>query len=442
MKVQIFILISFALLAGCWKVPDTIRDMSDLPQNHLVYLNTRAEVKDLIDPAHQKKLDEDYNVIYFSVWHQRDPFYASADAVNVDFMKFRGNSGYGADRKKHSPNWYKILARAAALERYPNARYPAITTRNTNLRIVPTSKHHFFRPGKDKDWPFDNFQRSAVAVNTPIFVCHLSADKTWALVETCFTFGWMPARDFARVDEKFIQRWEAAPYAVITRDQAATIDAKVGSRLNLSLGYIFPLVRETTDKMEILTAAADTVSGNAVIKKAFISREDAVVKPLRLNSLHVVKIANELIGEPYGWGGLYGNRDCSSMTRDFFAVFGLWLPRHSEDQLKEAGFYVDLRGLTPEQKEKIIMERGVPYLTILWRKGHVMLYIGAQNGRALVFHNIWGVKTKDLRGREGRKIIGQAVITTLRPGRELRNFDYKAGDLLANIAGMSVLAVH
>ena len=152
----------------------------------------------------------------------------------------------------------------------------------------------------------------------------------------------------------------------------------------------------------------------------------------------MARMANELINEPYGWGGLYGNRDCSAMIRDLFAPFGIWLPRHSEDQVKEAGYYIDLKGLTPKQKEKIIIEKGIPYLTILWRKGHVMLYIGAQNGQALIFHNIWGIKTKDLRGREGRKIIGQAVITTLRPGSELRNFD-AAGDLLANIAGMSIL---
>jgi hypothetical protein len=128
------------------------------------------------------------------------------------------------------------------------------------------------------------------------------------------------------------------------------------------------------------------------------------------------------------------------MTRDFFAVFGIWLPRHSEDQVKEVGVYTDLGGLKPEQKERLILEKGIPYLTILWRKGHVMLYIGEQNGRALIFHNIWGIRTRDLRGREGRKIIGQAVITTLQPGRELRTFDAQAGDLLAGISGMSILA--
>ncbi len=103
------------------------------------------------------------------------------------------------------------------------------------------------------------------------------------------------------------------------------------------------------------------------------------------------------------------------------------------------GSYINLQGLDPEQKEKIILEKGVPYLSLLWRKGHVMLYIGEQNGRALIFHNIWGIKTRDLAGNEGRKIIGKAVITTLRPGIELRCIDPEGGLLLKGIAAMNIL---
>jgi hypothetical protein len=126
------------------------------------------------------------------------------------------------------------------------------------------------------------------------------------------------------------------------------------------------------------------------------------------------------------------------MTRDFFAPFGIWLPRHSADQAKKVGTFIDLQKLDPEQKEQFILQQGIPYLSILWRKGHVMLYIGEQNGRALIFHNVWGLKTRDLRGREGRKIIGKAVITTLYPGAELYCLDPE-GLLLKNISAMTVL---
>lgn len=437
-------LITFFLIAlcatACVRAPETIKDVSDLRQNHLAYLPPQTPSQDLITAENQALLDEDYNIIYFSVWHQHEPFYATPENVAADSKRFSNNLGFGENKRRHTKEWYISLLKNAALDNYPNNRYPAITIRNTSLRSLPTAGPHFASAEGDSDsWPFDNLQRSAVAVNAPLFVCHVSTDKAWALVETCFTFGWMPVSDFAPVDSNFIRKWESGRFAVVTRDQTTVFNRNGRFLFKASLGYVFPLVRETPGKMEILTAASGKDADSAIIRKSYLPAETAVVKPLRLNSLNAVKIANELIGEPYGWGGLYGNRDCSSMTRDFFAVFGMWLPRHSEDQVKEAGRYIDLNGMSAAQKEKMIMDKGKPYLTLLWRKGHVMLYIGAQNGQALIFHNIWGIRTKDLRGREGRKIIGQAVITTLRPGRELRNFDAGSGDLLTNITGMSIL---
>ena len=440
MKIKLIIFFFLLLsISGCLKAPETIKDIVDLRQDHAVYSSNSFMVKDLMTAEDQSQLDEDYNIIYFSVWHQHQPFYALPDRVHLDFIKFGVNPGFGENKLKHSEDWVKNLKQNASLNNYPNTGYAAITTRNTSLRSLPTQRPHFSSPqGDSASWPFDNLQRSSVPANTPIFVCHISVDKSWALVETSFAFGWIPADDFARVDTAFIKTWERGRYAVITRDQTSILDEGDSFILKASLGYIFPLIKETARSLEVLTAVADK-NNNAMIKHGFVSLEMSSVKPLRLTSHAAIKIANELIGEPYGWGGLYGNRDCSSMTRDFFAPFGIWLPRHSEDQVKEVGSYVSLQGLDPEQKEKIILEKGVPYLSLLWRKGHVMLYIGEKSGRALIFHNIWGIKTKDLTGKEGRKIIGQAVITTLRPGDELNCIDPEGGALLKAITAMNIL---
>lgn len=442
MKLIFFILTLQILfsVSGCLKAPETIRDVINLRQNHAAYLPDSSTNKEIISIQDQNRLDEDYNIIFFSVWHQRAPFYAQPNAVGNDFKKIALKPGYGENKRKHSRAWIKKLDKNAALDNYPNSNYPAITVRNSSLRALPTQRPHFSSPDGDIDgWPFDNLQRSAVAVNTPIFVCHISADKAWALVETSFTFGWMPVEDFSRVNRQFIQKWEAKPLAVITRDQTAIMDRGGHFAARASLGHIFPLVNQSTQKTEIFYAVKNKNSNFALIRRGYVSPETVAAKPLRLNLVNAARIANELTGEPYGWGGLYGNRDCSAMTRDFFAVFGIWLPRHSEDQVKEVGILTDLSGLSSGQKEAIIQEKGIPYLTLLWRKGHVMLYIGSQNNQALIFHNIWGIRTRDLKGKEGRKIIGQAVITTLRPGLELQNFDTDRGNLLNGISAMSIL---
>ncbi len=420
-------------------MPDTIRDVRELRQDHASYFTNRSKVEEPLTAANQARMDEDYNTIYFSVWHQSSPFHALTERVQQDFLNFAAKPGYGENKKKHAPSWIKNLQHNASLKDYPNALSRGITTRNTDLRALPTNGPHLnTTDGDSQAWPFDNLQRSSVPANTPIFICHVSADKSWALVETSFTFGWIPVEDFASVDNDFIKAWERGRYAVIIRDHISVLDENGRFLVRASLGHIFPLAEGTADKMQMLVAVADK-NRQAVIRRGFVPVEAAAAKPLRFNPVNAAKIANEMIGEPYGWGGLYGNRDCSAMTRDFFAVFGIWLPRHSEDQVKEAGIYVDLKGLSPEQKEKVILEKGVPYLSLLWLKGHIMLYIGQKDGRALVFHNLWGVRTKDIQGRKGRKIIGQAVITTLQPGQELRDIDSAAGSLLDNVAAMNIL---
>jgi len=437
----IYLVLTLFLVSCYLKSPDTfqeIKDVTDLPQDHASRLTAVPQDKVLLPRDVQTTMNENYDKIFFAVWHNPQPVHASPERVSFIFEKFAMTPGYGENKKKHSAKWLKKLQQNAALEHFPNTLRPAITIRTTNLRMLPTQGPHFYKPGGDiNGWPFDNLQISSVPANTPVLICHLSQDQSWALIETSFAFGWVPVEDFARVDDDFIKTWEGGRYAVVIRDKTPVFDASGTFGLRTSVGQMFPLVNASPDTLEILIAAANE-HNNAVIKHGFVSREITEIKPLPFTYANAIKIANELIDEPYGWGGLYGNRDCSAMTRDFFAPFGLWLPRHSEDQVKKTGTYISLQDLEPEAKEKIILEKGIPYLSLLWRRGHVMLYIGAHNGRALIFHNVWGVRTIDADGHEGGKIIGKAAITTLYPGKELSDIDTE-GILIKHLAAMTIL---
>lgn len=440
-KKSFFLLFVFFLASCCWTSPDLLKEVNDvthLSQNHLSYLRDISKDQVLLQKDAQDAMDENYNKIYFSVWHDLKPVHASLERLSSIFSNFSTSPGYGENKRKHSSTWAKKLQQNASLENYPNTLQYAITTRHTNLRALPTNTPHFYKPGGDSDgWPFDNLQISSVPANTPVLICHLSADKSWALVETSFAFGWIPVEDCARVDENFIKTWESGRYAVVIKDRVPVLDAEGNFCFRTAIGQIFPLANDMMDNLEILTATANE-NNNAVIKHSVVSRQVIVPKPLSFTYMNAATIANEFIDEPYGWGGLYDNRDCSAMTRDFFAPFGVWLPRHSADQAKKVGKYIDLQDLAPEQKEKIILEQGVPYLSLLWRKGHIMLYMGEENGRALIFHNIWGLRTKDCHGEEGRKIIGKAVITTLQPGEELNYLDPE-GLLIKNLSALTIL---
>jgi hypothetical protein len=160
--------------------------------------------------------------------------------------------------------------------------------------------------------------------------------------------------------------------------------------------------------------------------------------PLPFTPRHVALLARELAGEPYGWGGLYGRRDCSALVRDIFTPFGLWLPRNSGDQAV-AWKFISLRNLSSAEKEALIVRQGAPWRTLLWTPGHIMLYIGVHNGKPLIFHNFWSIKTRDTDGKRGQIIIGRAAVTTLHPGGELPNLDSPRGGLLSSLEGMTLL---
>ena len=145
----------------------------------------------------------------------------------------------------------------------------------------------------------------------------------------------------------------------------------------------------------------------------------AAPHPLAFNRENVALIGNQLIGQPYGWGEMYGLRDCSAMLRDFFMPFGIWMPRTATDQIASVRQRLNLSGFTPRDKEEAIGRQGLPFLSLFFKPGHVMLYIGTDpEGRPLVFHNVWSIRVKDAAGA-GLHYIGRAVITTLEPGKEL-----------------------
>ena len=88
------------------------------------------------------------------------------------------------------------------------------------------------------------------------------------------------------------------------------------------------------------------------------------------------------------------------------------------DQIASVRQQFDLSGLTPQEKEEAIRQQGTPFLSLFFKPGHVMLYIGTDpEGRPLVFHNAWSIRVKD--AVAGRHYIGMAAVTTLEPGKEL-----------------------
>jgi len=142
--------------------------------------------------------------------------------------------------------------------------------------------------------------------------------------------------------------------------------------------------------------------------------------PIAFTPRNAARAMDELLGEPYGWGGSGRQRDCSALTMDYFSLFGVWLPRNSADQAS-VGAIVPLSNIPVEERPRTIVENGVPFATLVHMPGHIMLYVGLYDSEPVVLHNTWGVRVKDDSGSVSRVVIGRAVVSSLRAGAEIKN---------------------
>ncbi|RAP27985.1 hypothetical protein DID78_05640 [Candidatus Marinamargulisbacteria bacterium SCGC AG-343-D04] len=425
----------FVLLYGCKTNEFIVGDLVELTQNHQSYLEKTNPKKNFIPYKHHKILTKEYKKKFFSPWNAVKHS-VSKKRIAKDIKRFKSKTGYGENKQKLNKKWITKIEKNINLSQYPNYKRKAITISNTNIRLLPTHKPHFSKFSDNSNgFPFDNLQNSTIGANTPIYITHISKDNAWVLVETAFVYGWIPIRDIAYAGPKFVKEFKRHSSLVAATSDDFPVKTVEGTYLYQgNIGMVFPLVKEFKHSYRILTCMANN-KRYAYAKTGSISKKNSAKMPLRLNTKNIAFLCNKLIDQPYGWGGLYNNRDCSAMIRDLFTPFSIWLPRNSKSQAKLGGLFFDLASMTDKEKEDFINKNGIPYLTLLWFPGHIMLYIGEEENDSIIFHNIWGIRTKD---KQKRHIIGKSVITSLKLGSELKHAD-KNYNLLNRVSGMTLL---
>jgi len=415
-------------------------DVLIYPQDLFAYVDAAGGVQLLLSPAEQEAAAERQKKAWYRPWRLTAP----ARWIEESLEKSFNMSLTGAYTNDHSPfpaDVWDALVLNSNKEAYGKNAGPAITLRATNLRAMPTDRHYYRRPHlPGEGYPFDYFQHTSTPPGTPIYICNVSRDGQWVLVDGPVTAGWVPAKDVARVDAAFMERWQSRPLAAIMRDGTAV------GRLSTDIGTLLPLVTDAAPGLNrrlrvyypVKDAAGRAQIQSAKMARTTLARGAATAVPLPLTARAVATVGRDMLGQPYGWGGLDGLRDCSALTRDLFMPFGIHLPRHSASQAR-AGRGIELGGLSNAEKEALILAEGVPFRSLIWFRGHIGVYIGAYTGRAMYFHNMWGLRIRDADGGcDNRAIVGKGVITTLQPGLERPDL-CSPGSFLDRIEKLTIL---
>lgn len=406
----------------------------------------REYVEDLVkipqDPAfYASGIDDKYigNIEtfaekYFRPWNIKK---ISIDKEQASWAYvYDNNNSYTYTLQPIKEDFFTEIKENANLEEFASINQQGLSLKLIDMRALPTDKPIFLDPSKaGEGYPFDYLQNTSLAPNKPLLVSHYSKDKKWAFIECSFGFGWVKAKDIVTIDEKYTTLWQEAQQIFLTKDNQAIYDQDGNYLFDSRIGMALALIDEDAESYTVLTVSKNK-ENKALFLQSKISKTIAHKGVMEFNGANIAQLLQEIQNGKYGWGGIYGQRDCSSTLRDFYTPFGLWLPRNSSVQ-SHMGDVIKLEELSNEQKEEAIKVQAIPFKTLVYKKGHIGLYVGTYENNPIIFQNVWGVKTKkdDI---EGRFIIAKPIFSTLEAGKNLPEFDPEAS-MLTQLKSINII---
>ncbi len=437
-----FLVVFLFLFVGCMKKDFTLKDLS-LPQEASSYLASSQNGSNNIDPqALREKLKESYLKAWYSPWLDMK-VKSNKKEVFWILKEMNKSTGYGEDLKPNAKAFNDGLIKSMDIAHYPSAKIKAVVVRDSDVRAVPTNKPYYL---SQKGYPFDRYQNSLIFQGTPVLITHFNLDKTYAHIQSSFVYGWIKVSDLAYMRDKDIELLtKLKNYVMPIKDKIPLYTDYGGFYTNARVGELFALIpqsQKTPQKSQKKELKAygflRDAKGYATLQSVILEEKDFFVFPKAFNSENMAYFIDTMLGQKYGWGGLLGNRDCSAFTRDSFANFGILLPRNSYAQSRYANNYMDLSSMKAKEKEDYILKNATPFGTLIYLKGHIMLYLGTYNHQAIVAHSIWSVQTQKHFKTLSHK-IGGVVITSLWLAEEHNGAFSKKKLLIDRVLGMSDL---
>jgi hypothetical protein len=252
-------------------------------------------------------------------------------------------------------------------------------------------------------------------------IYHFSKDRLWSYVQTSFIRGWVRSSDLALSKE----RREAIEYEEEKRLTVTGSFADVFSTpsfdqvvFRAQMGTTFPVLN--LHPPYAIRTPLRNADGQVAFRQGYVQEEEDVhLGYLPFTQEKIARQAFKMLHQPYGWGEMFGGRDCSRFIMDLFGSFGLLMPRNSKFQAMVGTDLGPLEGKTLKEKQNVL-DRAVPLTTTLRLPNHIMLYLGKDRGKYYAIHNIWGVGIGSPSGPVIRK-IGKAVVSDLDLGSSGKN---------------------
>ncbi len=337
-------------------------------------------------------------------------------SIMANFEAIKSQTTHLIDGSKISNSLYEIIKKnlnldALLLTSSVQTRY-ALTTAYSDQKIIPTRLELL---KKKNQIHFDRNQNSALDIATPIAILHTTKDGLWHYGIGPTSSGWVRAENIAFGEKEEILNYLNSKNFVITT--AAKTALSIAGRYHdiLRMGVRLPSLLELDELTMVIVPTAnsngDLVLSNATLKSSHVHRGYLEYTPA-----NIISQAFKFLHAPYGWGGMYGEQDCSKFLQEIYATVGIRLPRNSASQSNVSDAKLELMGLSKQSKQTFLRTTAKLGATILHLKGHIVLYLGEYKGEPYIIHTVWGSSAR-------HHPLGRTAVTSLNFNNYLSKID-------------------
>ncbi|MDD5090805.1 MAG: SH3 domain-containing protein, partial [Candidatus Wallbacteria bacterium] len=312
-----------------------------------------------------------------------------------------------------------------AVEERNTVRF-GMTVKRVEARMFPSELRLFSEPG---DIDFDRLLVAVMYALEPVVIVHVSRDGEWYLAKSAFFTAWVRA-DSVAVGSRLevLDYAKQEPFLVVTGKRICTgvdayeprvseFPADMGQRLPLADRWQIPdeIGSRIPDGNFVVRLPMRNTDGSLSFGLGLISRSDDIsIGYLPYTRRNILNQAFKFLGQRYGWGGLFGTRDCSSFLKDIYATMGVILPRNSRFQGQIAPGEVVEFPKKSTLPERIRIIESLPGITPVYMSGHVMLYLGKHRNDYYIIHDGASLRVKNWsRELKSYNLMGVAVTPLL-----------------------------
>ena len=337
------------------------------------------------------------------------------EKILKSYKGIQKRTSHFSDGNKISNDFYKEMKEEMNLNDFykknRTTRY-ALTVNYTNQKIIPTELSLL---KNSTQIHFDRNQNSALDIATPLAILHSSKDGFWHYGIGPSSSGWVRDRDIAFGEREEIENYLESKNFVITTSAKNPLIVKGKYFDYLRMGVRLPFIMESKDMTMVMIPTRDE-NGKLIFSNASIKTSHIHKGYLPYTPKTILTQAFKFLNAPYGWGGMYGEQDCSKFLQEIYATIGVKLPRNSASQSNVGKEKVELSGISKNAKEEFVNNFSIIGGTIFHLKGHIVLYIGNYKGEPYIIHTVWGESSKHF-------ALGRTAITSLNFNDYLKKID-------------------